>query len=126
MVRGGQKREVGLILDEIRANVELGDGPVLSVCVGEQQADETFIEAVYRISEVGRLPYSKVQVSQAAAYLYAVGVDLVPETSDGQAMNHHHVVFQEPLESAQIMAYIRCFDEPIPNPTGGFRKAGRR
>ena len=122
VVRGGVARQVAQVLDQIEYSVSLGYGVCLSVHADEQRKEEPFDATLYRICAEGDIPHGKVQICPAAGYLYAAGLKVVLDTSEGQPANHYNVVFAEPVTSEQILAFIRSFGEPVPNPTGGKKR----
>jgi hypothetical protein len=125
VVRGGSTRDAAAVRETLEDAIADGDGAVLSVNVDQELPGEALVETLYRICEVAGTPHSKIQVSYAQV-LQAAGVQLVPFRAEGEAENHYHAVFREPLELDQIEAFIRCFDVPIDNPTGGKkRREGR-
>ncbi|SKW13138.1 Uncharacterised protein [Mycobacteroides abscessus subsp. abscessus] len=62
--------------------------------------------------------HSKVQVSTVCR-LEEAGFQLEADITDGQPHTHHHVLFEEPVQESTLSAFIQCFDEPIPTPSGG-------
>jgi len=106
------------LLDEAVAE---GEGPVLSVYAEAQRPGELMTVAVERICRIADLPHRQVLVTSVAC-LREIGVDVVPSIDAGEAVNHHHVVFAEPLAAEQVAEYVKAWNEPVPNPTGGKKR----
>jgi hypothetical protein len=68
--------------------------------------------------------HTKVPVS-IVSRLHAHGFELVRDVSNGQPYTHHHVVLKEPVQESVVAEFIECFDEPIPNPTGGMMRRSK-
>lgn len=120
VVRGGVGRNVGDLLGAIEDALTDGDGPVVSVYCGwpadSNESCASVVEAICREALVaGSLPHNKIQVAEASEVL-ALGVELVHDSSDGQASNHYHVTFQVPVTESQVQSFIEVFGEPILNP----------
>lgn len=71
------------------------------------------LQELCRVSEI---PHNKIQVSTAGR-LQNSGFDIALDVSNDQAATHHSLTFTEPVEESELEKFIRCFDEPIPNPT---------
>jgi hypothetical protein len=119
VVRGGVQRDPSGVLMRVQEAIEDGDGPVISVSVGTSAGPRP--DALHRISKIGMIPHKQIQYSTVEA-LTAAGLQLVPEQGDGEAPNHYHVVFSQPLQLSQAQAFVECFVGPIPNPTGGYER----
>ena len=100
--------------------IEDGDGPVLSVFAEPKAPGESVESVTERICRTADLPHSRILVSSAPR-LASAQLHIVRSIDDGEAVNHHHVVFREPLDPVQIQAYVQCWDAPRPNPTSGKR-----
>ena len=120
VVRGGTNRNVDELLEDAQANAARGT-PALSVFWSVPQDDESEEAYLLRVCTESTIPHGKIQIS-TPAQLAAVGLDLVPDESDGQPQNHHHVIFEVPVTRLQIEAFVSAFSEPQPNPTGGNRR----
>jgi len=60
---------------------------------------------VERICRIADLPHRQVLVTSMAC-LREIGVDVVPSIDAGEAVNHHHVVFAEPLVSRVVSGFM--------------------
>ncbi len=124
VVRGGISRDADDLVEKLEDAIEDGYGPVLSVNCGEPEPGESFTETLHRICSTGGLPHGSVQVAPYER-LEELGIPLTSDTSDGQAENHYHARFGEPVEKSQVEDFIACFDGPILNPTGGKKRSRR-
>lgn len=115
VARGGVNRDAAEILEAVLDVLYDSNKPVLSVCCSDREPDETYEGWQERICRAGRLKNGKIQWS-TLGQLRALGLPVVWEAGDGEAPNHHHVYFQEPVTESQVRAFVECFSEPQPNP----------
>jgi hypothetical protein len=122
VVRGGAQREAAPLFDSLLDTPALDGEHVLSVFASERRDVEDIPDTLRRICQDARIPHTKVQMASAGT-LRRAGFGLVHSVAEGEAYCHYHVVFPEPMGLECVERFIRCFDGPIENPTGG---RGRR
>lgn len=94
--------------------------PALSVYIVEP-GNGTFDETVMAASVCGDVPHGQIQVTRLGD-LRAAGFEPVLDTSDGQPDCHYNVIFGNEVRPEDAEGFIRCFDEPMANPTGGRKR----
>lgn len=123
VIRGGTVRDVKTLKTKIEEAIEDGDGAVISVFCDVRHTDNNDngmgLEELCRVSNV---VHTKVQLSTVSR-LRAEGFSPELDVSDGQPFTHHHVTIEEPVQESRLETFIKCFDEPIANPTGGKRQS---
>lgn len=115
VIRGGEFKTAELILDVVKESYEDGDGAVASVYVGTVEADETYEDALRRVSLEGDVPHGKIRVASLVS-LVKMGFAVDPDQSDGQPPCHHNVVFSDPPTLDEAKLFVSCFAAPIRNP----------
>jgi len=115
VARGGVQRDPAVILEAVEDNLYSRNKAVLSVCCNDRAPGETAADWQARIVRTGRLKNGQIQWTTLGA-LRECGFSVVWEVDDGEAPNHHHVYFQEPVTESQVRAFVECFSEPQPNP----------
>lgn len=108
-----------MLKTKVEMAIEDGDGAVLSVfCDVSRTVHEHPGMSLVELCIVSDVIHSKVQVSTVCR-LEEAGFQLEADITDGQPHTHHHVLFEEPVQESTLSAFIQCFDEPIPTPSGG-------
>lgn len=120
VVRGGQSRDVDAHVQKINDAAEDWGIPALSVYIVER-GSSTFDAALMEACICGDIPHGKVQVARLGD-LRAAGFEPVLDTSDGQPDCHYNVIFGNEVQPEDAERFIRCFDEPMANPTGGRKR----
>lgn len=114
-VRGGQRRDPDAVFRKLIDSIEDGNGPLSSYCA-ERRASAV-AQDVLRACTEGDIPHGQVQVGSVERLL-AAGLVLEHDPAKGQGQCHYNVVFDDDPKITDAEAFIRCFDEPIPNPSG--------
>lgn len=120
VVRGGQSRSVGDHVQRLEDNLEDHGLAALSVYAVEPEGG-VFGDDVRTASLCGDVPHRQIQTSTMGR-LRAAGFEPVLDVSDGQPDCHYNVIFGNEVLPEDAERFIRCFDGPIPNPTGGKRR----
>jgi len=120
-VRGGAVRDALILRGLVLEAVEDGDGPVLSIFCAAASTGEASHETLRRICEDADIPHGQVQVSSVGRLVEA-GFEVKLAVDDGESELHHHVLFALPVTESQVQAFIDCFGQAVPNPTGGKRR----
>ena len=121
VIRGGKVREPQTLYRKVMEAIEDGDGAVISVFCDITRSDQAAGMSLAELCAASSVVHSTVQVSTVSR-LEAAGFELASDVSDGQPFTHHHVVLKEPVEESALAVLIGCFDEPVPNPTGGMKR----
>ena len=121
VVRGGTEMTVERVTYLLEEAVADGDGAVISVYAEDAEPGEDLAVTLERISRTADLPHRQIQIS-ALSRLVTNGLDVVPAIDAGEASNHHHVVFDYPIDTVQVAAFVEAWDGPVLNPTGGKRR----
>jgi len=115
VVRGGIGRDVDTLMKSVQAANRAGCGNVISVHADVGCTNEG--SGISLVELCAQVPHQKVQLSTAGA-LAEVGIELVLDVSEGQALTHHHAVLPDPVEEfAQV--FLQCFSEPLQKPEEG-------
>ena len=120
-VRGGATLTIERVTFLLEEAVADGEGAVLSIFVDEARTGDELMQAVERICRTADVPHRQVFISSVGR-LRAVGVDVIASIDAGEPSNHHHVVFDYPIDAAQVAAFVDAWDGPVTNPTGGMRR----
>lgn len=115
IVRGGASKDVGLLLGRLQDIQERTGEVVQSVFVAVPQPGEEFASCVQRACDDGDVPHSKVMTTTAGT-LRSAGFVLSHSIAGGQASNHYHVHFQEPVTESLAETFWHCFSDPMPRP----------
>ena len=118
VVRGGTKRDIAMLRDDIKDAMEQGYGPVLSTFADNTRDGESRQETIHRICASSDIPHGKIQVSTVQT-LTDAGLPPTPHVEEDWPEMHCHVTFGIPISDRQIQGFVEAFDEPIANPTGG-------
>ncbi len=124
VVRGGQTRDVEDLRQKVDIAIEDGEGACLCVFADVDKSDEGPGMTLRDLCHESGIPHGQVQLSTAAV-LAEAGFNLELDTSGEQARTHHYVTLREPVEQSQLLQFIECFDEPVPNPVPKVQRSGR-
>jgi hypothetical protein len=115
VVRAGVVRDVETLKEKVEDAIDEGDGPTISVFCDVDRSEDDAGLSFEELCAVSEIPNGKVQLSTGAR-LEEAGFRLVLDTSDDQARTHYNVIVAEPVQESELLRFIECFDEPIPNP----------
>lgn len=115
VIRGGTKRDPEYLTELILDALDSDDAAVVSVQADVPKDGETSLETIERICQKANVPHRQFQKSTAAA-IRNVGLEIVADTSKGQAPTHCHVLFSDPVQQSEVQLFIGAFSEPTFRP----------
>lgn len=115
VVRAGIVRDTETLMRKVTKSIDDGDGARLSVFVDVDKSDDQGGMSLHELCTVSEIPNGRIQLSTVDG-LTSMGFELELDTSGGQARTHHNVTLKEPVEQSELLRFIECFDEPVPNP----------
>ena len=122
VVRGGTIRDVETLKAKVEDAIEDGDGAVISVFCDVWRTGQHDGATLAQLCAASDVVHTKVQVTTVRR-LREHGFEPELAISNGEPETHHHVVLEEPVQESTLRAFIDCFGEPVPNPTGGKRRS---
>lgn len=109
------------LLESVEDAIDDGAGPVLSVYIGNARDGESREGLRLRLCLEADVPHRQIRETTVGR-LSAAGITLVHSVAEGEPLCHFHILFAGIPSIVDLETLVNCFDSPIPNPAGEYRR----